>query len=212
MSVDQSLDVVLNGSRNYVQGSQMLGRSAEILSREAGAVSLESCVFKRITDRRVRLCLDSDQVHEAIGTARFRRADATSMTVNFVAEDEPAPRTELHDRFSLAVCSRADIAAGNLAFEFLGGDAFEDRANLIVQAVKAAHLDTDGPLEDLWFTGLRNGSIPLAPIPALSKGSILVKRLRTMAVDRQVQTLSHVTLKSTSAALATHVNFSFRRT
>ena len=124
------LDVFLNGKRNYVQGSQILARTAELVQSNFGPrVNLTEFTFKRTTLNLVGVWLANDSAANepqwpapALGDALFQ-SDNRSIRAKFVELSAAAPKADLPETITLKLQSGG--VGGNGCFAFRGAVSFE---------------------------------------------------------------------------------------
>lgn len=190
-----ALDVFLNGNRNYVQGTQILARTAELIQlMSRDAFSLSEFAFKQTTLNLVGVSL-SEQAPEsdepAIGAAIFTSA-RSRLYARFVDLDTPAPRANVPE--TIALCLIAGGADGNGRFSFAAASSFEDSLRIIVQSVKTLHGAFAEDAHDIWLTGMRNAAIPIREGFASADGEIEIALMRIMRSPPQYQTLSRIAI------------------
>lgn len=206
------IDVFLNGGRDYVQGTQMIARAAEILP--GGSVEtavLTTAAFKKITRNKI-LCLRGDAAPPEglalIGDAGFKR-DGETLTLRFAELVEPAERRDLPENVAYEPLGalNPDLCGD---FAFAGLDSFEDLLVLIVQTVKAVHEAAGPDVHDIWFTGCRNAALPLAG-PPMTAGKLTVRHLRLLGRAPLFQTMSAIDVEGTGGdTLTAIVTFAFQ--
>jgi hypothetical protein len=122
-----ALDVFLNGNRNYVQGTQILARTAELIQLMSGdAFSLSEFAFKQMTLNLVGVSLSEQEPESdepAIGAAIFTSA-RSRLYARFVDLGTRAPRANVPE--TIALCLIAGGADGNGRFSFAAASSFED--------------------------------------------------------------------------------------
>jgi hypothetical protein len=157
------LDVGLRGTRDYVQGSQILARTGELLAAEADApIALVAAKFTRITDQGVAVALADGDAFDGpeIGTARYDQG-GTIRTVRF--HEVPGPQAPHLDEVAKVTGGLAvgDDGAVSCAFAIEG--TFEAYLVAVIEFVKAAHAARADGVRDIWFTALAGAHLPLAP-------------------------------------------------
>jgi hypothetical protein len=201
------LDVFLNGKRNYVQGSQILARTGElILSNFGSGPKLTEFAFKSTTLNLVGVWLAEENAADeqqgtghTIGDALFQ-SDKSSIRAKFVELSAAAPKADVPETVALKLKSGG--AGGNGRFAFRGASSFEDALRTIVQAVKRLHEDLAQDARDIWLTGMRAAMIPIDRGFADSDGEIGVELVRLMRSPPQYQTLNKVTITGGDGGLA----------
>ena len=183
-----TLDVGLRGTRDYVQGSQILARTGELLAAEAdGEIVLVAAKFTRITDQGVRVALadgDADDGPE-IGTARYEQGGALR-TVRF--HEVPGPQAPHLDEVGRVTSDLAADAAGAASCAFAIDGTFESYLVAVIEFVKAAHAARADGVRDIWFTALAGARLPLGGGYPRAGAMRLEPRIERM-VDGRLQTL-----------------------
>lgn len=183
-----TLDVGLRGTRDYIQGSQILARTGELVEAEAdGPVVLVSAKFTRITERGVRVALDEGDADDGaeIGRAQYDW-DGTRRTVRFFEVDGPAaPRI---DDVAKVTGDLVADAEGNASCTFAIAGTFESYLVAVIEFVKAAHAQRGAEVVDIWFTALMGARLPLAATYPASGALRLVPKVERV-VEGRLQTL-----------------------
>ena len=192
------LDVFLNGTRNYVQGSQILARTAELVRPFFGQLNLTEFAFKRTSINLIGVWLTDDsaadepqRIAPTIGDALFQ-LDQKSIRAKFVELPAAAPKADLPETVTLKLKSGG--TGGNGCFAFCGALSFEDALRTIVQAVKKLHEALARDARDIWLTGMRAAAIPIDKGFCDADGEIAVELVRLMRSPPQYQSLSKVTI------------------
>ena len=183
-----TLDVGLRGTRDYIQGSQILSRTGELLAAGSDApIALVSAKFTRITERGVQVALaDEDAVEgEEIGRAQYDEGGARR-AVRFIEVPGPtAPRIDDVDK----VTNGLEIAAdGSAACAFAIAGTFESYLVAVIEFVKAAHAARADGVRDIWFTALMGARLPLDPVYPTTGTMRLSPKIERMVGER-TQTL-----------------------
>jgi hypothetical protein len=157
------LEVGLRGTRNYVQGSQILARTAELVAAgPAGPYELITAKFTRITEQGVIAVIGEGDAGDApeIGVAQFGSADGR-VAVRFHEMPGPkAPPIAENDRYTSGLVT--DAAGGGEATFAING-TFESYLAAVIEFVKAAHAKRGDDVVDIWFTALMGAHLPLEP-------------------------------------------------
>lgn len=187
MSFPIALRVVLNGTRDYVQGSQIVARAIEQMA-PMGAQSLVSAGFHQITDRLVTLTDSPSEVAEDnLGELTVRTHEGDKLRAYLVAQDETAPRDTRPQRVQCTKTSQSGPL--DAEFSITAISDLEDIFDALVQSVKGLHEDLADDVEDVWFTSLRGKSFPLASDAIPSAGTLAVDYKRIMKSEDRWQTL-----------------------
>lgn len=193
------LDVCQNGTRDYVQGTQMVARAADCLAAETGrAPVLQAATFYRITDKGVGLVpCTADTAHDTtampdlLGTLVFGDEDGPRH-FQLVEMTDPAPRRALDVAARWSEIDGARSTKLSSRYAITGVARGEDFLNAIVQAVKLLHEDLADDVRDVWLTGFRSANIPMSDDFAVSDGTLVIQARRAMNTDAVWQTLQMV--------------------
>ncbi|MBI1385029.1 MAG: hypothetical protein GC150_08980 [Rhizobiales bacterium] len=164
-----ALDVTLRGTRNYVQGSQILGRTAAWLaSRPDGHhLTLTTAKFTRITDRLVAARLldvgaepgapEPDQ----IGEARFAaEPQEPARIVQFLEGTTTAPRIADEPSRLLRFEETARLSG---SADYRITNAMQSYLAATIEFVKWLHARAAADVTDIWFTSLASARLAVAP-------------------------------------------------
>lgn len=178
-----NLDVFLRQSRDYVQGTQIVARSAECLAESDWI--FEQAIFSAITNRVISICASCNEQQANIGRVTFSKGDASKL---FYLEesDELAPRFNTPMLVKVAFIKEQD---GSITYRYESALDFEGLLNAMVQAIKAEHERVFLAAYDIWLTGFRGFKIPVDILPSCASGSISLRRGRVMGGDGVFQTL-----------------------
>lgn len=200
-----NLDVFLRGDRDYVQGTQIVSRVAELLGD--GEWILDAAQFTRLSTRML-LADDSSAAAMAGVIARVQFADPTGKNRSFALTEgaEPAPRRA--QPMPIAVTRQSERSGTDKAiWDYSGVSGFEDMANVIVQAIKAEHGERWPGCHDVWLTGFRRLGLPVAGrFP--DAGRIALTLYRQLGEHGLFQTIWQVALPD--IGLEGMVTFAFR--
>ncbi len=202
--MERILDVGLRGTRNYVQGSQILARTAEIVAADHPHALLTSAKFTRITLKGVRLVVGDGDGADEIGRATFDDG-GTRIVARFLEIDGPdAPRID--DVPPSTSGLEADAAgAGSAGFAIAGG--FESYLAAVIECVKAIHAQRGEQVSDIWFTALAQARLPVAPAYPTTGVLTVTPKLARMVGER-LQTLSLVDTEGKDAPPRFQILFS----
>jgi hypothetical protein len=208
-----ALPVMLNGGREYVQGTQMLARASEIVAPAGGTLTMAA--FRSITDRQVILSIlepGAKPPKATLGSARYRTADGTEFSVAFIAESERAPADTRPPRCSWRRLDAGDGGALDADFAIEGLGDSEDFLDALIQTIKLLH-DAMGPdIRDIWFTGLRNGTVPVGPRFPVAEGLLTLRQQRMMGREGVWQSTQLATLTGSDSTVIAEaaVTFAFK--
>ncbi|MBM7069029.1 hypothetical protein [Actibacterium sp. 188UL27-1] len=210
--ISTPLTVVLNGSRSYVQGTQMLARAAEALS-SSGDVALRQAVFQNITDHGVAMTVlgpSDTPPTDAIGRAQFADADGTQINVSFEKQPGIAPRGDIPAGCKWSLINGAGNHPLDAEYELAGLKTGEDVLVALIQTIKERHQTLAGDVTDIWFTGLRRADLQMAHFPA-PDGTLKITYNRLMGQDGEYQTMQLVHFNGTSGhGFEAVVSFAFK--
>lgn len=211
-----ALDVCLNGRRDYVQGTQMVARSADhFAAAGAGPVVLSAAAFHRITDREVGIVTGTpgpDLAEHALGTLRFTGADGAPLDAVLVAGPGAAPRRDIPVTATWEEIAGTRTNALSTAFALGGLARGEDFLVALVQTVKGLHEALADDVRDVWLTGLRGARIPLSgpfPVPR-GRLDLEFRRLMPGTGTRQSLLMAAFSGEDGTPVARTAVTFSFR--
>ncbi|MGI9117754.1 MAG: hypothetical protein ACR2JV_09005, partial [Gaiellales bacterium] len=183
-----TLDVGLRGTRDYIQGSQILSRTGELVEAEAdGPVHLLTAKFTRITEQGVQAAFDEADAPdgEEIGRAQYAWG-GTRHTVRFFEVPGPlAPRIDDVPKVTSDLVAAAD-GTGACAFAIAG--TFESYLVAVIEFVKAVHAHRGAAVIDIWFTALMGAQLPLAATYPTSGAMRLTPKIERV-VEGRLQTL-----------------------
>ncbi len=202
-----TLEVGLRGTRNYVQGSQILARTAEIVARDHPGAVLASAKFTRITLLGVELVLgegDAPSGGEEIGRGQLLAGDERLPVRWFEVPGPEAPRIE---DVPGATSGLAPDGAGGGRADFAIAGSFESYLAAVIECVKALHAHRGERVSDIWFTALVGARLPVAPTYPTA-GSLAVDLKIERMVEGRLQTLSVVETTGAGAPPAYQICFS----
>jgi hypothetical protein len=185
----QTLNVFIRGTRDYVQGSQILGRTAELVGNEPPAV-LVSAKFTKITERGVVAVFDGEAPGDLVELGRAQFAtEAGRQTVQFfeVAGDKAPPI----DDVPRVTANLETDGKGTGSATFVITGTFESYLVAIIEFVKAVHAQRGDRVTDIWFTALMGARLPLGAAYPQTGTLRLTPKIERM-VDGRLQTLSLV--------------------
>lgn len=175
------LPVFLNGTRDYVQGTQILARAAEALPEEH--LTLHTAAFHRQTVNGVGMLLtppeDSSRT-DVLGTAQFHTSGEERREVTFVELADTAPRKTLPPtcKFTMQPGSQRNSLSADFAVTAISCP--EDFLIAVIQTIKGLHQDLPGGVCDVWFSGLRAGNIPVQGTFPVTEGILEINYNRLM--------------------------------
>ena len=187
----ETLAVGLRGTRSYVQGSQILARTAELIAAEAAEPALlVSAKFTKITDRGVLVAFDAADLPAAfeVGRAQFAVGKARRVMRFFEVEGPEAPRIDDVPPSTRGLVTTGD---GGGHADFAIDATFESYLSAVIECVKALHAGRGRHVTDIWFTALVGGRLPIAsdyPRAGVLRVTPKIERI----VDGRLQTLSVV--------------------
>ena len=202
---DSHLGTFLRGARTYVQGTQLLARTAE---RVPGpGVTLEQVVFSQITDHDA-IVFDAGATlpgnADVLGRCRFDTQNGP-MDLVWIAAESEAPRKDEDMNIAFSISGELPDDA-SIAFSQI--DSLEDMLNVLVQGLKSHHARHFAGATDIWFTGLRKAALPVVWPSDLNAGEMLVSQFREQDHNGQIQTMCRADIHFASAEpLSAYVNF-----
>lgn len=202
-----TLEVGLRGTRNYVQGSQILARTAEIVAREHPGAVLVTAKFTRITLLGVELVLGEGEAPsggEEIGRGQFDTGDGRLQARWFEVPGPEAPRI---DDVPGSTSGLAPDGQGGGRADFAIAGTFESYLAAVIECVKALHAGRAERVSDIWFTALVGARLPVTPTYPTA-GSLAVGLKIERMVEGRLQTLSVVETAGDGAPPAYQICFS----
>lgn len=187
--VAMNLEVFLRQSREYVQGTQIIARSAENLA-ESGWF-FEQAIFSSITNRVISICASCNGQKENIGRVTFSKGDASQLFY-LQESDTLAPRYDTPMLVKVAFVAEKE---GTVTYRYESAPDFEGLLNAMVQTVKAEHERVFLAAYDIWLTGFRGFKIPVDILLPCASGIISLCRGRIMGGDGVFQTLWMLTAR-----------------
>lgn len=205
MIPEATLSLILNDGRDYVQGTQILGRTSEFLLPH-GALSLTSAAFHRISDHSVTLISAQEffgDTARLLGKASFSAADAQSIEVVFVEEDGRAPVSARPENCDYEMIEQTgDLDA---RFRLSQISNIEDFLVGLVQSVKGLHANLGPDVHDIWFTGLRRTNLQIGDGQIPATGFLALSEMRRLPSPGGTQTMISFQYETvTSEMKATH--------
>jgi hypothetical protein len=202
-----TLDVGLRGTRDYIQGSQILSRTGELVQGESATpVLLVSAKFTQITEQGVRVALDpadSDDGNE-IGKAQYETG-GERQTVRFF--EVAGPTAHRIDDVAKVTSGLTVDADHNAACRFTIAGTFESYLVAVIEFVKAAHAKRGEDVVDIWFTALMGARLPLTATYPTSGALRLTPKIERV-VEGRLQTLGLVDTEGPGAPPPFQICFS----
>ena len=202
-----TLDVGLRGTRDYIQGSQILARTGELVAAESvEPVALLTAKFTRITEQGVRVALDEDDAAEGVelGRAQYTRG-GERRTVRFF--EVPGPAAHRIDDVPKVTSELIADAAGAASCSFAIAGSFESYLVAVIEFVKAAHAARGEDVVDIWFTALMGAQLPLAATYPTAGTLRLTPKIERV-VDGRLQTLGVLDTEGAGAPPSFQICFS----
>ncbi|MGI9186026.1 MAG: hypothetical protein ACR2J9_00660 [Gaiellales bacterium] len=202
-----TLDVGLRGTRDYIQGSQILSRTGELVQADAATpVLLLSAKFTQITEQGVRVALDAADAVDGneIGKAQYE-ADGERRTARFF--EVPGPTAHRIDDVAKVTSDLVVDAEHGATCSFVIEGTFESYVVAVIEFVKAAHAKRGEDVIDIWFTALMGARLPLtASYP--TTGTLRLTPKIERIVDGRLQTLGLVDTDGPGAPPSFQICFS----
>ncbi len=213
------LDAGLRGSRDYIQGSQVLSRAAELLSDQKNLV-LRQAKFSRISHKQIflsplRLSGKEHPLLTEIGYARFSSDEGYHNT--FFFEKEDGQTAKKIDEVVSPIVSLKNTSSdmgepeGTAEVSFFGD--LEGVLSSVIAVTKRLHQDISPDVSDVWFTGLQRASIPVIILREKLVGNLTVSHISSHKFGSANQTLSNVVCDfggSGMDQISAVVSFSYR--
>lgn len=192
----QDLDVFLRGSRNYVQGTQIVSRTAD-LTGKSGWV-FKTAAFSTITTNYLSAVEGAaPQGQDVVAKLMFASPESGTKSFSIFERNDVAPQRD--EAMPISLDDRQEVDDTTSIWPYDGAKSFEDILNVLVQATKAEHVHRWPDAFDIWFTGARGWQIPL-DLDSLSGGTVTLKMYRQMGVPSAVQTIWQIEINDTSGA------------
>lgn len=202
-----TLDVGLRGTRDYIQGSQILSRTGELVQAASDApVLLVSAKFTQITELGVRVALDAADTDAGneIGKAQYE-ANGDRQTVRFF--EVAGPTAHRIDDVAKVTSDLAVDADYHASCSFAIEGSFESYLVAVIEFVKAAHAKRGEDVVDIWFTALMGAQLPLTSTYPTSGTLQLTPKIERI-VDGRLQTLGLVATEGPGAPPPFQICFS----
>ena len=183
------IDVVLNGDRNYVQGTQIIARSAQMYSK---AERFSQATFSQITDKRIAVSENNSDL--AIANVVFTDRAGLELPIYVHQLDEVAPQAIVPRQFTF---TRTIYDASGASYQFEDVVDFEGFINVITASIKLEHKHRFNRPVDIWLTGMRGWDIPLRKAE-FDRGELKLTLGRSLAGDGAIQTMWRVEANSIS--------------
>lgn len=189
-----SADVFLRGTRDYVQGTQIMARAADLLP--TGPWRFERAGFAQITHNIILIAPQNDD-DTAIGSVHFKGPDEETSEMFVFDTGRAAPQKD--QAMPARAQRQSPDPAEDASYTFSGVTAFEDMLNAIVIAIKNEHTVQFTGCTDVWLTGMRGLDIPVAgPFP--ETGAIKLQMMRALAGEHGQQTLWRLEIQGDDGA------------
>lgn len=197
----EQLDVFIRGSRDYVQASQVLSRSIELLGRETdvGSPTLISAKFENITKNKILLCFKAEPTlaEQRIGSAVFEVSGERIAVFYYVEpnvtaaiiEDKQDPIIQFKN-----LSSPMEKPAGVAVFRSSG--SVETLLEGTIAVIKRLHQEIDVGVVDVWFTAIARAALTDRISSADFEVDIRVNHFMKRVVGGRIQTLSSVDLSA----------------
>lgn len=176
MHTATELDVFLRGTRDYVQGTQLVAESAKLLSHSHFVI--KKAAFTNITKKAVKAITYSSERMidaESIGSVVFADPEGETVTFGLFALDADARQSDKPFTFELSLQEEGD---DHCSYVFSKTEALSDILDAIVQAIKSFIQRQSEQNYDIWFTGLRNLHLPVSPDSIDASGTITITKLK----------------------------------
>ncbi len=195
----ETLTVALRGTRDYVQGSQILARTAELIAAASDTpATLVTAKFTQITDRGVIVALADTDAPDGveIGRAQFVNGAERQTVRYFEVAGPQAPWIEDVAKVTTGLVAATD-GTGQADFAIAG--TFESYLVAIIECVKAVHDRRGDQVSDIWFTALMGARLPIASVYPTTGVLRVTPKIERM-VDGRLQTLSLLETESATGA------------
>jgi hypothetical protein len=207
----ERLNVFLRDDRNYIQGTQIIARTVDVLGYKDW--SLEKAIFTRITNKLVyvsKIQIESKS-HALLGEADFYLGNK-KQTIYYYESSEVAVRQK--KVMPIQISDISLINKESFSIHFLAVPTFENILNVIVQSLKKANAYLSPDSYDLWWTGFRKLALECNSIDDNTEevsGNITLKLIRTIAKDMQCQTLWLTSINYEQYSKEGYATFTYKR-
>ncbi|MCB9992213.1 MAG: hypothetical protein H6873_01000 [Hyphomicrobiaceae bacterium] len=205
----QKLGTFLRGTRDYVQGTQLLARTAALVLDQTAR--LEQAAFSHITDHDALAFLVGTEPEgvEILGRCRFA-GNKGPMDFVWASAPDPAPQLDADMGIDFSVSGRLESGDAEASFGRIA--ALEEMLNVLVQGLKTHHSALFPGAKDIWFTGLRKANFPATWPEAWPGGTIGFADFRAQERDGRIQTMCRADLTSQAGeTLSAYVTFAAKR-
>ena len=213
-SLTGSIPTFLNGNREYVQGTLMVGRVCDLLQvLPEEMIFLRSATFLQITSHTVRTSLlPYENNTQPIGHALFS-IGGEQITVYFYEEEKQATRMEMPEQCQYAQTSNPGTLQGD--FSFTNVFSTEDLLVALVQSIKSLHEQLPGHVTNIWFAGIKDLYVPVKEglVPEAGTMSIQNERILIHPELPHQRSILKVTIRGANGTTyAPTVFFAFQST
>jgi hypothetical protein len=185
-----ALAVFLRGSRDYVQGTQLIARLAE-QAAPTGSL-LTQATFSRITANAVYWqAAKPGDTHDPIGQVHFAK-DGSEHVFQLLDTGLVAPRQDKAMGVRVELEDSPSVLTGRYLAEHPGD--LEGLLNVLVQSVKHLHERAGAGVHDVWFTGMRQFAVPVGGQSGPFRGVVDVRHRRLIRRGVLHQSLVEVTV------------------
>lgn len=208
--IAQDIDVFLREKRDYVQGTQIISRIAELLQEEDWV--LQQAEFRQLSTKMLRTSeIIQNEADDSVARIRFANS-LTGETKTFGVYETGRPAARSSQVMSIEVEPSTLPATHSenkeTVWNFRNANTFEDLLNSIVQAIKTEHKILWPQSSNIWLTGFRHFELPVSGVTS-GEGSIELTLWRKLFGDTNIQTFWQV--RAPEIKLAGMVNFAFRK-
>lgn len=186
------LNTFLRTERDYVQGTQLIARTAELIAVEG--LQFVSASFYKITDRQIAVEFSEKKVSEipVIGSVTFSKF-TDEFKCQLIELSLPSPRRNSPLMIKTILLNRQKTLSGR--FHFGGVSGFEDILNALVQGIKSMHQALGETVYDIWLTGFRGFQLPAQYPAEFKSGTAFVDLVRSSHSENLYQTLLKVEMR-----------------
>jgi len=206
-----SIDVFLKGNRNYIQGSQIIARLSDLLP-EANEYFLFSASFKKITDNCLYYLYANDDFNKeniAIGSVIFKsyKSENSIKYLIFECLNKRAPliQDDIKDYNHNFLLKEALTSNINLTVK----NDFESVVECIVFFLKKLHSEHKKNVENIWFSEINNGNIPIFKKKNYIQADLFINNIFNKKINNKFLTLSKVFFKSLELNFTCNVTFAY---
>ena len=194
--MEVKIPVFIRGKRNYVQGTQIIARAAELIADET--FNFHQASFHQITDKLLMISDNADLKESAdfIGEVVFLKG-LEKVNLFVIKSSYLAPIRDIPMDMEIKFVQSIE---NEIFYSLEKCNDWESLINGIVQVFVIEHKRIFPKAKDIWLTGIRNTLIPLAVQAKNEKRSLKIKLKRSYKSELNNQTLWEFSLNTPSSS------------